>query len=317
MIQMIRQIGLRCSWLGLALLLSVTMFGQESADFAHYKQLNDQEDRLVEFKDDDRMLELKIKQLAVINKSRKKHKREPVQLDILASRVANKMCVEAAKERYLSHWNKAGQKPYHRYAEAGGLDHVSENASKIDDPRGFDQTDQVYLDNMARAHADFMAERAPNDGHKQNIIEKVHNFVGIGVYMEGGYFRYYEEFIDRYYTFHKVPAKVKKGEEFTIELEAQQGHYLFQLAAFYEKVVPRKPKFQSYPDYSTKIVKQVYPWELAKMRQGTKYTIALQFDKPGFYYIHLYQHNKELTQPKSIDTKGKLQASGMVIEVIQ
>ena len=51
-----------------------------------------------------------------------------VKLDILASRVANKMCREAAENNFIGHWNLAGEKPYHRYAFAGGYDHVSENA---------------------------------------------------------------------------------------------------------------------------------------------------------------------------------------------
>ena len=64
----------------------------------------------------------------VINASRKKFKAQPVKLDILASRVANKQCREAAENGYVSHWNLAGEKPYLRYAFAGGYDHISENA---------------------------------------------------------------------------------------------------------------------------------------------------------------------------------------------
>src|ERR1035437_5443281 len=64
-------------------------------DLKNYRRLNELEQRLIEFKDNDESLKLKIAQLDVINKSRKKYNALPVQLDILASRVANKMCKEA------------------------------------------------------------------------------------------------------------------------------------------------------------------------------------------------------------------------------
>ena len=79
-------------------------------------------------KDNDEALKLKIDQLDFINKSRKRNNASPVKLDILASRVANKMAKEAAENEYLGHWNMAGEEPYLRYAFAGGYDHVSENA---------------------------------------------------------------------------------------------------------------------------------------------------------------------------------------------
>jgi len=85
-------------------------------DFENYKKMNDNEQRLIEFKDTDESLKLKITQLDVINKSRRKNKALPVKLDILASRVANRMSKEAADNEYIGHWNMAGEEPYLRYA---------------------------------------------------------------------------------------------------------------------------------------------------------------------------------------------------------
>ena len=36
---------------------------------------------------------------------------------------------------------------------------------------------------MKSGHEKFMAEKAPADGHKVNVIDKAHNFVGIGFYL--------------------------------------------------------------------------------------------------------------------------------------
>ena len=78
-------------------------------DYDTYKKLNNSEQRLKEFKDSDESLKLKIAQLEIINTSRKKNNAPAVRLDILASRVANKMAKEAAENEYLGHWNMAGE----------------------------------------------------------------------------------------------------------------------------------------------------------------------------------------------------------------
>ncbi len=70
----------------------------------------------------------------------------------------------------------------------------------------------LYQNLMKGGHKSFMSERAPADGHKKNIISKTHNFVGIGYYLNGGQFRYYEEFIDRYLEFEKIPAQIRAGQ---------------------------------------------------------------------------------------------------------
>ncbi len=117
--------------INIILLVSLVFPGESTLSkkptFDYYKRLNENEARLTEYKDDDEALSLKLNQLEVINASRKKHKAKPVMLDILASRVANRMCREAAENGYISHWNMAGEKPYLRYAFAGGYDHIAEN----------------------------------------------------------------------------------------------------------------------------------------------------------------------------------------------
>ena len=105
-----------------------TSASSEVKEIEKYKELNDKEKRLEEYKDDDEMLKLKLAQVDVINTSRKKFRAQPVKLDIFASRVANKMAREAGENDFIGHWNLAGEKPYHRYGFAGGYDHVSENA---------------------------------------------------------------------------------------------------------------------------------------------------------------------------------------------
>jgi hypothetical protein len=289
-------------------------------DIEFYTKLNDNEKRLMEFMDDNKALKLKLAQLDLINKSRKKFGAGPVKLDILASRVANKMAREAAENDFTGHWNMAGEKPYQRYAFAGGYDHISENA--------FGEWSSVNLDNsessvsslMKDGHESFMSEKAPNDGHKKNVIDREHNYAGIGFCVSGKQFRYYEEFIDRYLMFESVPAKLKRGEKSDIIVKTDGRTFLYFLIAYYEKFpTPMQPKEiskkASYPDFTEEEGLKLPAWELSKHRNGTTYKIPVSFTKNGLYYIQIFTDSKEITRPGTLDTEGKTPYSGIVIKV--
>lgn len=74
--------------------ISVCLFSQNKGanslnDLDYYRELNNKEVRLMDYKDNEESLKLKVMQVGVINKSRKRYRASPVRLDILASRVAN------------------------------------------------------------------------------------------------------------------------------------------------------------------------------------------------------------------------------------
>jgi uncharacterized protein YkwD len=294
--------------------------GSTANDLDYYLKLNDNESRLIEFKDSEQVLKLKLIQLDIINISRKKYRADPVRLDILASRVANKMCIDASENKYVGHWNIAGEKPYHRYAFAGGYDHVSENAFGEWSSDNYTVSDATIISKMKTGHASFMSERSPNDGHKKNIIDKAHNFVGIGVYLSGNQFRYYEEFIDRYFEFENIPSEVSVGEPCSITVKTNGESFLYYLMVYREKVPsPMTPaqimKKGSYEDYTNEDYLKIPAWDLSGYRNGNTYKIPLTFTKEGLYYIHIYFDKKEITKPGSLNTKGKTPASGIVIRV--
>ena len=292
----------------------------EKNDFEYYRKLNESEKRLKEFKDKDEALKLKMDQLDVINRSRRKNNASPVKLDILASRVANKMCKEAAENDYIGHWNMAGEEPYLRYAFAGGYDHVSENAYGEWSSDNYTISSSVVSSMMNTGHNKFMSERAPNDGHKQNIIDKSHNFAGIGFYLAGNQFRYYEEFIDRYLEFENIPAEVKAGDQFSITVNTNGQSYLYYMIVYREnwprRLTPAQiSKRGSYQDFTKEEYMNVFAWDLSSYRNGTIYSIPLTFLKEGLYYIQIYSDKKEITKPAPLNTKGKTPESGIVIKV--
>ena len=288
-------------------------------DLEYYINLNNNEKRLAEFRDDEEGLRLKISQLEIINNSRKKYSAGKVKLDILASRVANKICREAAENSFLGHWNMAGEKPYQRYAFAGGCDHVSENAFGEWTSGSYMVNSATITSMMRSGHATFMAEKPPYDGHKINITGKTHNFVGIGFYLSDKQFRYYEEFIDRYFEFENIPHEVKVNEPFKITVKTTGNNYLYYLVAYYEefprRVAPSEiSKKGSYQDFTREEYLKMPAWDLAGIRNGNEYTIPLKFSKEGLYYIQIFSDKKEITGPASINTAGKVPYSGIVIK---
>lgn len=293
---------------------------QTPGGFDYYKSLNDAETRLAEYRDSDEELKLKLQQLDIINGSRKKYRAEPVALDILASRVANKMCREAAQKGYVSHWNLSGEKPYHRYAFAGGYDHVSENAYGEWTSGKYNISGTLIASLMKNGHQSFMSEKAPRDGHKKNIINRPHNYVGIGFFITENQFRYYEEFIDRYLEFGTVPSKLLINEEGIISVNTKGESFLYFLICYRENLpVPvkpgQKPRTGTYEDFSAETALRIPAWDLARYRTGTQYNIPVVFKKEGLYYVQLFIDKKEITTPRAITTKGYYPVSGIVIRV--
>ena len=175
-----------------------------------FKLENAKESRLIEYKDNDEQLLAKLVLLELINKHRKKHDKQAVELDIHACRSANKTAQDAALNKYIGHWDSQGKKPYHRYALDGGDAHVSENASGVESTDFFKQDIDEMISLMKENHMLMYNERPPFDGHRLNILDPYHNQLGLGVAYDGSSFCYYEEFINDYLT--KSSTKLQNGE---------------------------------------------------------------------------------------------------------
>jgi uncharacterized protein YkwD len=293
---------------------------QGKEDLEYYLKQNEAEHRLEEYKDNEDDLKLKLVQLEIINKSRSKFRASPVKLDILASRVANKMSREAGENDFIGHWNMAGEKPYLRYAFAGGNDHISENAFGESSSIDYAVSSSKISSLMEFGHSSFMAERAPEDGHKKNITDKDHNYVGIGFYLSGRQFRYYEEFIDRNFDFENIPKEVKVGDPCSITVKTNGKCFLYFLMiyrdAFPQSMTPSEiKKMGSYNDFTEDQYRKLFAWDLSRYRNGTEYRIPLSFSQEGLYYIQIYSDKREIKKSGSMNTKGKTPYSGIVIKV--
>jgi hypothetical protein len=165
-----------------------------------------------------------------------------------------------------------------------------------------------------------MAERAPNDGHLQNIIKPEHNFVGLGLAIHGGQFRYYEEFLDRYLDFSNVPARAAVGSEFTFRVRPlREDDYVYAITVYHEPFPSPMTPAQinsrgSYGDFTSSRVLSKWPWELKTEGPDGEVNISMSFDRPGLYYIQIYIHDEPYST-QSASTRGKIQASGVVVQV--
>ena len=290
-------------------LFFVFLVSGQGKDYSYYQKLNNQEERLADFNDSDSVLMVKLEQLAVINKSRAKFKVQTLELDILASRVANKQAMEAAENRYLSHWNMKGQLPFERYAEAGGEDHVIENAYSSWGNDFDDKTELIAAKElMEEGHGEFMAERYPNDGHKKAAIEPEHNFIGIGYHISGDYFAYYEEYIDRYL----LNAKLKKdGDQYHVEFTVPDGYELYYFAIEYLKPAKKRTAQQldrtgSYLDGGQSDFMTKWPNDPSIKT----YNVNFKPSKKGIYYVKIRIKKSNARRSKE---KVPFGASGWVV----
>ncbi len=288
--------------------------------FRHYRQLNDSDERLVYYKDSDPVLKAKLIQLCYINETRARFGAQPLKLDILASRLANRMSREAAAGKYVGHWNLDGEKPWHRYASAGGTDHVSENVAAISTTAGLDTSPEGAAVMMREMYDKFMAEKPPYDGHKSNCIDKHHNYIGIGYCTIKMEFRYYEEYIDRYIEFFGAGGGISPGEECRVSFRPLSREYHVYAVMAYHDPFPepltadRINRMGSYDDFTPDISLSIWPWEIGGYLNGDRYEIPMTFNDEGLYYIHIYLDDREFSG-NSASTEGKLQASGVVIRV--
>lgn len=308
--------------LGMAIsfLSAAELTAYSEADLQQLVQENEQEKRLVAYKDNKTTLKLKLEVLDVINKNRTRHGVKPVKLDIFACRVASMTASEAANGKYHGHWNLRGEKPYHRYAFAGGVHHVSENASSVWGSIP-EKSYQSVLKYCIERHMAMYNERPPYDGHRKNILNKWHTHVGLGFSMTGGHFRYYEEFVDKYLAFDSFNTKVNAGDEVTLSGKVTMPNYgLFFLTVYYEDfprpMTPAELRSKgAYPDYtSNRVVSKAF-WDLNYDDSTKRFTVSFKTSQRGLYYVHLYvkKGHTGKESPGSVTTRGLSPVSGIVI----
>lgn len=121
--------------------------------------------------------------LTLVNRDRRKAGLSPVVLDAAASSAGLRHARDMATKGFTGHIGSDGSTPEQRYTASGGSDFVQENSACVSDTvqRELDQKPRFARQKLAELHEMFMAEAPPNDGHRRNILNPLHNRVGVGV----------------------------------------------------------------------------------------------------------------------------------------
>ena len=173
-----------------------------------------------------KIAELRQRMLSQINAARRAHGIPTVQLDQLATMVAQRHAMDMAMHGYFSHWNRQGLKPYMRYSLAGGYHAISENLSRI---KGIPMHEAPQ-----RIIASYLAEQPPNDGHRRTLLDRHATHVGIGVAIKDDWVYVAQEFVRKYVSMLPLPQFTTLDEEVHLLGRLHRGLKFHNVDVFYE-----------------------------------------------------------------------------------
>ena len=147
--------------------------------------------------------------LDLINKDRADYGLAPVTLG--TNQAAQKHADDMLAGFFLSHWGTDGLKPYMRYTLEGGVNYNIENSAytgwydKSENPDRYVALDvKVALQKLEYA---MMYDDAGSAwGHRENILNKWHKKVNIGIAYDGHRLAFVQDFEGDYVQFNQAPA---------------------------------------------------------------------------------------------------------------
>lgn len=153
--------------------------------------------------------------LALVNEDRARAGAPPLTWDATAAAAAERHVRDMARGGFTAHSGTDGSVPEQRYTEANGEDLVTENAACYGDGRARDASvegpfDPAAIEAFQRA---FMAETAPMDGHKRNILQARHTGLGLAFATapSSKIVCVAQEFVDDYGAYEPLPVRAKLG----------------------------------------------------------------------------------------------------------
>jgi Cysteine-rich secretory protein family len=181
--------------------------------------------------------------LSMVNEERADAGLSKLKLDELACNVAQKHAIEMAENDFMSHWDLAGLKPYHRYSFAGGTDATGENDASADYSKPIESDEMPFA--AVRMHITMHDEVPPNDGHRQTMLTPQHTHVGFGMAWRGLHIRLCEVYVSRYVSIDPYPTIKPPQSRFVLSgglLDPR--HSIEALDVYYEP--PPKPPARSW-----------------------------------------------------------------------
>ncbi len=152
--------------------------------------------------------ELVARALELINNDRAKFGLPPVQQS--TNQAAQIHAEDVFKNKQISHWMSNGEKPYMTYTVYGGMGSVSQNVAIAGFSKAqyeecvknvlYDCEKIEPMSTIEELQYEMMYNDAEccDDGHKDNILNKYHTHVSIGVYYDEYYLAFVQNFENNY-----------------------------------------------------------------------------------------------------------------------
>lgn len=257
--------------------------------------------------------DLKLRLVEEINRDRKAAGLQPVEYSEELSLAADAHCREMLRESYVSHWNRAGWKPYMRYSLAGIQDYTAENIWSLW-KSDLDTSRDALWQQVQAGHQSFMAERPPDDGHRQSILSPRHTNVGIGLAFDQQGIRLIEVFGARYAKLKPLPARATLKDKLKIKGQiADHNLKLFGVAIYCEPLPQPMSREELRETYAYSLPEEHFMervWlgagQYSDGSEGSVYlgasgqfSLALQFWKkaPGIYTIGVWLQDRKGGKP--------------------
>lgn len=273
--------------------------------------------------------------IALINRDRASQGLAPVQSDDIATRVGQAHADDMASRGYLSHWDLSGKKPDQRYTEYGGSGAVAENChieyeyspganpnknkpavlTVVNEPK-FRKADVEHIE------SEFFNEKPPYDGHRKNILEPDHNFVGVGIGVAADdkeqRLTCTQEFVNRYADMAPLPARVKGGEPVPVKGRFNSGMTIHSVALYWEapakemslsdlnKTYSYGPPTVSIATYFPAPFQSPVPIETKQEGEDQEFSLALTADnswKTGTYYVMIWGRKPGRTESTLVSNR--------------
>lgn len=138
--------------------------------------------------------------LQLINKDRADQNLPAVDLGYNAA--AQKHAQNMLDNNYLAHWGTDGLKPYMRYTLEGGFNYEQENSAFSSSSAKIDPRTEIQALEQAMVYDD----AASNWGHRDNILNKLHKKVSIGLAYNNTSLALVQQFEGDYVEFYQPPT---------------------------------------------------------------------------------------------------------------
>jgi uncharacterized protein YkwD len=177
----------------------------------------------VKLNNDYRQREIVQYMLDLINADRRTEGLEPVTLG--NNPAAQVHAQDMLDNYYISHWGTDGLKPYMRYTKNGGINYEQENNAYHGwydyqkDLSTYAACD--FKETLYTLEYDMMNNDGPSDGHRKNILNKLHKRVNLGIVYDSKRLALVQQFEGDYIEFTQPPAL--KGVFFTVSGRLLEG----------------------------------------------------------------------------------------------